>query len=224
MVEEIATAQSTIDLLLPQGDFAGALDVLDSMRATCEAHPVTGLHAFQHLSTQITDIAEASSLQAQISLCILPCIVYLVSAHYLITLYSVRQESSCQWLKRSCLHDLKIMQAIDSLLSSDFIRAIQFLHQPGLIARVASAISTHPDAHPTLPALEAEEEEEGLITLEDELTPLVLGLKRTGHLSAAIRLMRSAAAEEVKAGIRQGFSAEYLLHRHYHPHVSSAPL
>lgn len=64
-MEEIAAAQSTIELLLPQGDFAGALDVLDSMRATCETHPVTGLHAFQHLSSQITDIAEARSLPSQ---------------------------------------------------------------------------------------------------------------------------------------------------------------
>ena len=94
------------------------------------------------------------------------------------------------------------MQAIDSLLSSEFIRATQFLQQPGLIASVASAFSRDPGAHPTFPAVEVEKDEHASITLEDELTPLALGLKRTGHLSAAIRLMRSAAAEEVKAGIR----------------------
>ncbi len=73
VVEEIATAQSTIELLLPQGDFAGALDVLDSMRATCEAHPVTGLHAFQYLPTQITDIAEACPAP-RMSLALLDCL------------------------------------------------------------------------------------------------------------------------------------------------------
>ena len=39
-------------------------------------------------------------------------------------------------------------------------------------------------------------------SLEDDLTPLVLGLKRTGHLNGSIRIMRTSAAEEVKAGIR----------------------
>ena len=38
--------------------------------------------------------------------------------------------------------------------------------------------------------------------LEDELLPLVLGLKRTGHLGDSIRIMRTSAAEEVKVGIR----------------------
>ena len=78
VVEEIASAQSTIELLLPQGDFAGALDVLDSMRATCEAHPVANLHAFQHLSSQITDIAEASS-----NLCLITEYEAAVSSHKL---------------------------------------------------------------------------------------------------------------------------------------------
>lgn len=93
------------------------------------------------------------------------------------------------------------------MLSSEFIRASHFLQQPSLIAGVASAFSRDPDANPELPAVEAEQEEDASETLEDELTPLVFGLRRTGHLSAAIRLMRSAAAEEAKAGIRQGFSA-----------------
>lgn len=59
VVEEIASAQATIELLLPQGDFAAALDILDSMRASCLAHPITSLHAFRHLPMQLIDIAEA---------------------------------------------------------------------------------------------------------------------------------------------------------------------
>ena len=97
------------------------------------------------------------------------------------------------------------MQAIDSLLSSEYIRASQFLQQPSLIARAALEISRDPAANPRLPSIEAEMDEDGLALLEDELTPLVLGLKRTGHLSAAVRLLITAAAEEVKAGIRHGF-------------------
>lgn len=95
-------------------------------------------------------------------------------------------------------------QAIDSLLSSEFIRASQFLQQPSLIAGIASEFSRDPDANPRLPTVAAQDEEDALLSLEDEMTPLVLGLKRTGHLSSAIRLLRSAAAEEVKVGIRQG--------------------
>ena len=61
IVEEIASAQATIELLLPQGDFAGALDVLGSIQATCRAHSVAGLHAFQHLPSQLIDISEVTS-------------------------------------------------------------------------------------------------------------------------------------------------------------------
>lgn len=60
VAEEIASAQSTIELLLPQGDYAAALDVLDSMRATCLTHPVTSLHAFRHLPSQLIDTSEVS--------------------------------------------------------------------------------------------------------------------------------------------------------------------
>ena len=59
VVEEVATAQEAVELLLPQGDFAGALDVLDSLRATLSTHHTAGLHAFRHLPAQLADISEA---------------------------------------------------------------------------------------------------------------------------------------------------------------------
>jgi hypothetical protein len=58
IVEEVASAQNTIELLLPQGDFADALDVLDSLKTNLSSQHTTGMHAFYHLPSQITDIAE----------------------------------------------------------------------------------------------------------------------------------------------------------------------
>lgn len=90
------------------------------------------------------------------------------------------------------------VQAIDSMLSTEFIRTTQFSAQPRLIAKIASQA----DSCSKLELSDGPADIPESTSLEDELTPLVLGLKRTEHLAAAVRLMRSAAAEEVKAGIR----------------------
>ena len=58
-MEEVASAQEAVELLLPQGDFAGALDVLNSLRATLSTHHTAGLNAFRHLPAQLADISEA---------------------------------------------------------------------------------------------------------------------------------------------------------------------
>ena len=62
VVEEVASAQNTIELLLPQGDFADALDVLDSLRNSLSTQHTAGLHAFHHLPSQLADIAEVTWL------------------------------------------------------------------------------------------------------------------------------------------------------------------
>lgn len=94
-----------------------------------------------------------------------------------------------------------LVQAIDTLLSTEFVRATQFFQQPGVVARIASQAGREPREHLLSSSVLSPENNEE--SLEDELMPLVLGLRRTDHLAAAIRLMRSSASEEVKSGIRQ---------------------
>ena len=95
------------------------------------------------------------------------------------------------------------LQAVDSLLSAEFLRSTQFHEQPAVMARIASSLradGTAP-AQRIMAEVAAGAPGEGN-ELDEELMPLILGLKRTGHLSATVRFMRAAAAQEVKAGIR----------------------
>lgn len=62
VVEEVASAQETVGLLLPQGDYTAALDVLDSLRASLASYRTAGLHAFRHLPAQLADIAEVGAV------------------------------------------------------------------------------------------------------------------------------------------------------------------
>ena len=94
-------------------------------------------------------------------------------------------------------------QAVDNLLSSEFLRSTQFHEQPVVMARIAASLRADgaPSAQRIMAEFAAEVAGEGN-DLDEELTPLILGLRRTGHLSATIRFMQAAAAQEVKAGIR----------------------
>lgn len=97
-----------------------------------------------------------------------------------------------------------MVQAIDSLLSSEFIRATQHHGQTVLINAAVEQLPaiSHSKDHTLLASSLGFHEEGSLDSLEDELTPLVLGLRRTDHLSASIRLLRTAAGEELRAGVR----------------------
>ena len=101
-------------------------------------------------------------------------------------------------------------QAVDNLLSSEFLRSTQFHEQPAVMARIAASLRADgaPSAQRIMAEVAAEAAGEGN-DLDEELTPLILGLRRTDHLSATVRFMRAAAAQEVKAGIR---CASHLAH------------
>lgn len=58
VVQDVATAQQAVELLLPQGDYVGALDVLDSLHAMLATQATAGLHAFRRLPAQLRDISE----------------------------------------------------------------------------------------------------------------------------------------------------------------------
>lgn len=57
-MENITNAQLALDLLLPQGDFAAALDVLSEMRSALAQDDLSKLHCFRHLPQQISDITQ----------------------------------------------------------------------------------------------------------------------------------------------------------------------
>lgn len=53
VVEGIAAAQEALGLLIPAGDFAGALDILCDLNTAGTPTLVTGLHAFRQLPQQL---------------------------------------------------------------------------------------------------------------------------------------------------------------------------
>lgn len=65
MVEGIADAQGALGLLIPAGDFAGALDILWDLNSAGTPTLVTGLHAFRQLPQQLdaaTEVRMAAAL------------------------------------------------------------------------------------------------------------------------------------------------------------------
>ncbi len=58
MLEGITAAQEALELLLPAGDFAGALDVLWDLKAAGTPVHVAGLHAIQMLPQQLAACEE----------------------------------------------------------------------------------------------------------------------------------------------------------------------
>lgn len=57
-MEGIAAAQEALELLIPAGDFAGALDVLSDLTAAGTPMHVVGLHAFRDLPQQLAGAEE----------------------------------------------------------------------------------------------------------------------------------------------------------------------
>lgn len=65
-VEEVASAQQALALLLPQGDFSAALDVVDSLAGMVKQHKTTGLKAFHGLEDSLLatgQVRDPSSLK-----------------------------------------------------------------------------------------------------------------------------------------------------------------
>ena len=58
VLEGITAAQEALELLLPAGDFAGALDVLGDLTAAGAPLHVAGLHAFRALPQQLAACEE----------------------------------------------------------------------------------------------------------------------------------------------------------------------
>lgn len=58
MLEGITAAQEALELLLPAGDFAGALDILCDLTAAGTPKHVAGLQAFKALPKQLADCEE----------------------------------------------------------------------------------------------------------------------------------------------------------------------
>ena len=62
VLEGITAAQEALELLLPAGDFTGALDVLCDLRTAGAPAHVAGLHAFKTLPQQLAACEEVHSL------------------------------------------------------------------------------------------------------------------------------------------------------------------
>ena len=61
MLEGITAAQEALELLLPAGDFSGALDVLWDLKTAGTPAYVAGLHAFQMLPQQLAACEEVTT-------------------------------------------------------------------------------------------------------------------------------------------------------------------
>jgi hypothetical protein len=64
VVEGIAVAQEALELLIPAGDFGGALDVLADLTAAGTPMHVAGLHAFRDLPQQLGAAEEVCVLSS----------------------------------------------------------------------------------------------------------------------------------------------------------------
>ena len=70
VLEGITAAQEALELLLPAGDFTGALDVLWGLKMAGTPAHVAGVHAFQMLPKQLAAYEEVSNPE-QLLLCCL---------------------------------------------------------------------------------------------------------------------------------------------------------
>ncbi len=61
VVEDVANFQEALGLLLPQGDFAGALDVCDDLRGTLASNELEGLHVARHLPEHLAKTSEVNT-------------------------------------------------------------------------------------------------------------------------------------------------------------------
>lgn len=69
VVEDVANFQEALSLLLPQGDFAGALDVCDDLRATLASKELEGLHVARHLPQQLSKATKVCSMRGGFAKC-----------------------------------------------------------------------------------------------------------------------------------------------------------
>ena len=58
VMEGMAAAQEALQLLIPAGDYAGALDILYDLSSSGAPMAVAALHAFRDLPLQLTQAAE----------------------------------------------------------------------------------------------------------------------------------------------------------------------
>jgi hypothetical protein len=63
VVEGVAAAQEALELLIPAGDYAGALDILADLHASGAPAAVSRLAAFASLPQQLAGAAEARCLR-----------------------------------------------------------------------------------------------------------------------------------------------------------------
>lgn len=61
VLEGFTAAQEALELLIPAGDFTGALDVLCDLKTACTPNYVASLHAFQTLPQQLAACEEVCS-------------------------------------------------------------------------------------------------------------------------------------------------------------------
>ena len=62
VMEAVAAAQEALAMLVPAGDYAGALDVLADLQLSSAPAAVQRLAAFQDLPQQLASVAQASNI------------------------------------------------------------------------------------------------------------------------------------------------------------------
>lgn len=96
------------------------------------------------------------------------------------------------------------MQAVDDTMIAGFLQTAYFAELDAFLAHQVQAIQQH-DVTSTaaVDGLEVEEAgAEGLQVDVESLSPLVMGLRRTGRLLDAVTACRDMVAVEVKQAIR----------------------
>ncbi|BDA47885.1 probable vacuolar protein sorting-associated protein 54 [Coccomyxa sp. Obi] len=183
VVEGIAAAQEALELLIPAGDFAGALDVLSDLTAAGTPMHVVGLHAFRDLPQQLAGAEEAinTMMEADFLRVAQNYELDVAMDRALSILRSSKRTDSSGDLQSSCAGRI-IKEA--TALSADGSRAFD---EAALLELLG------------LGAPQDGEQEQ----LRDGLMPLVVGLRRTGRLSSVLAAFRDAAALKAKAFIRE---------------------
>ncbi|DBA81853.1 hypothetical protein WJX77_011322 [Trebouxia sp. C0004] len=198
VVDHVTQSQYALELLLPQGDYAGALDIMSDIQATLQREGLQHLHCFRQLPQQLLVAGEA--VQQLMASDLLGLMRFQALPHlqdHMLAAIMQHQE----YLASGHMND----QGRYRLQSQDGSAAA--VHsQPSVVAESTSNCSAEPLAdllsigRVALQSLQPDAAEADEMT--QLVTPLVIGLKRTNGLASVLKSYKDAMAVEVKQAIR----------------------
>ncbi|KAL3152085.1 hypothetical protein ABBQ32_001192 [Trebouxia sp. C0010 RCD-2024] len=198
VMDHVAQSQYALQLLLPQGDYAAALDIITDIQATVEREGVQQLHCFRQLPHQLSEASEA--VQQLMAADLLSLLRFHALPHLKDHIVAgIMQQQEYLASGRPPERGEYRLQSEDGSLAipeSDATGAAAALSN-GVGGAVESVLSLGRTAAQSMQPDAAEDAE-----LTQLITPLVIGLKRTDGVSGVLRGYKEAMAAEVKQGIR----------------------